>query len=101
MGRRKGELTGAGIDRGWPHQVILSAGGYGDYTAKYNFCNDQSLSLAVRGHSVVRNDEWCNVYCFAEREHAERFMAEFGGEWFEPKTRGRGHRWHLLKSADN
>jgi hypothetical protein len=25
------------------------------------------------------------VFCFAEREHAETFQAEIGGEWFDPQ----------------
>ena len=33
-----------------------------------------------RGHSVVHGGEWFNVYCFAEPEHAEKFMHRFGGE---------------------
>jgi len=37
------------------------------------------------------------VFCFAEREHAERFKAEFGGEWFDPATRGRGSNWSKIK----
>jgi hypothetical protein len=28
-----------------------------------------------------------------EREHAERFIARFGGQPFDPSDRGRGARW--------
>jgi hypothetical protein len=55
------------------------------------------LSLAPRGHAVVKNDEWHYVFCFSEREDAEALMRQFGGEWFDPATRGRGTRWHLLR----
>jgi hypothetical protein len=27
------------------------------------------------------------VFCFAEREHAEKFRARFGGEFIDPKLR--------------
>jgi hypothetical protein len=42
------------------------------------FCRD--LSLCPRGHTVLWDDVWYNVYCFKEPAHAERFMARFGGE---------------------
>jgi hypothetical protein len=100
MGRRKGELSPAGVDRGWPHQVILPAdqcSGQNDKIQNDKIMNDfcADLSLCSRGHSLVKNDEWHQVFCFAAKEHAEKFMARFGGEWFDPSTRGRGHRWHL------
>lgn len=93
MATRKGELTPSGIDRGWPHQVAirgeLCLGKLG--VAQADFC--RGLSLCVRGHRVFWNDEWYNVKCFSIREDAERFMAEFGGEWFDPREKGRGSEW--------
>ena len=51
--RRKGELSPAGIDRGWPHQVVLPARfsqrGNG-YQEIHEFCKD--LSICSRGHAV-------------------------------------------------
>jgi hypothetical protein len=95
MGYRKGELTPAGVDLGWPHQVArlhdLGTGKQGDVI--HAFCKD--LSLCVRGHRVVWENDWYNIYCFAQREHAEAFMAQFGGELFDPRERGRGHKWHF------
>ena len=92
MIRRKGELSPATIDQGWPFQIALpaSASQNGGYAAIHAFCKD--LTLCPRGHSVFRN-EWFNIYCFAEREHAEQFMARFGGQPFDPRDRGRGARW--------
>jgi hypothetical protein len=91
--RRKGELSPAGVDAGWPHQVALRADlGTGKNTAIiHEFC--KGLSLCPRGHSVVWEDEWFKVYCFADPAHAELFMARFGGEPFDPKQRGKGARW--------
>jgi len=90
--RRKGELSPAGIDRGWPHQVALPArfcesGGYQEI---HEFCKD--LSLCSRGHSVF-DMEWFHVYCFVEAADAEKFRARFGGERFNPQERGKGASW--------
>lgn len=95
MSYRKGELTKAQVDRDWPHQIArLSSLGtmkQGDVIAA--FC--ANLSLCKRSHRVVWEDEWYNVYCFGKREDAEAFLERFGGEWFDPRERGRGHHWHF------
>lgn len=92
MVRRKGEMSSADIDRGWPHQVALEARhSMGDrYYTLHFFCND--LSLCPRGHYFRRDNKDFNVYCFAEREHAERFQSKFGGEFIEPNNRARWPR---------
>jgi hypothetical protein len=87
---RKGELSPAGVDRGWPHQALNSG-----YKAIQEFC--VGLSLCNRGHSVFHENQWWNVYCFAEPDHAEKFMRQFGGEKFDPKTRGKGGNWARWK----
>ncbi|UVC08995.1 hypothetical protein IHQ71_28450 [Rhizobium sp. TH2] len=90
---RKGELSAAGIDRGWPYQVALPQEKCGstnyDIHAEFNKC----LSLCSRGHSVVFEDAWYNVFCYSLKEDAEAFMARFGGEWFDPRERGKGAKW--------
>ena len=87
MSRRKGELSSVQIDRGWPHQVALPerALPYRDYIAMQLFCAD--LSLSPRGHTFVRDGQYFNVYCFAERTDAETFRTKFGGEFIDPKDR--------------
>jgi hypothetical protein len=94
---RKGELSPAMIDRGWPYQVALPACASqgGGYTMIHEFCKD--LSLCPRGHSVFHGDEWLNVYCFAEPADAEKFLQRFGGETFDPKQRGKGSNWARWK----
>jgi hypothetical protein len=93
MVRRKGELTAAAMDRGWPHQVALTAddcrGSHGRFIDA--FCLD--LSVCERHHSVFHDDKWWIVYCFVDAEHAEKFRIRFGGERFDPKDRGRGSNW--------
>src|SRR4051794_34289238 len=95
--RRKGELAPSRVDREWPHQIMLPASeGMGQScNVIRDFCAD--LSLCPRGHSIVKDDQWHHVYCFAEREHAEKFQARVGGEWFDPAQRGRGSSWMKLK----
>jgi hypothetical protein len=86
---RKGELSKSAIDRGWSHQVALAA----DLVAGRNhpvihgFCRAEELSLCQRGHHFRRDDTDYVVFCFAEREHAERFHARFGGELMDPASR--------------
>jgi hypothetical protein len=95
--RRKGELSAARVDRDWPHQVVLKAKDCTgqNYTIIHKFCED--LSLCPRGHSYVDNDEWMRVFCFADKADAEKFKAEFGGEWFDPARKRSGASWSKLK----
>ena len=91
--RRKGELSAAAIDRGWPHQIVLPArfcegGGYKEI---HEFTKD--LSLSSRGHAVCDKGEWFHVYCFSEAADAEKFKQRFGGARFDPVQRGKGANW--------
>jgi hypothetical protein len=88
---RKGEMTKAAVDRGWPHQVALpdyAVMGHRYRTVHY-FIAAEKLSLCPRGHAFQRDRQWYNVFCFAEREHAERFLARFGGEVIDQSKRPR------------
>jgi hypothetical protein len=86
---RKGELSKAAIDRDWPQQIALPAGSCTgkNYTIHRAFCKGLDLSLCNRGHSFRRDNTDFQVFCFAERDHAETFLMHFGGEWIEPKDR--------------
>jgi hypothetical protein len=53
----------------------------------------EPLSLCPRGHRVYHGGQWFNVYCFAVAADAEKFMARFGGEKFDPAQRGKGRNW--------
>ena len=91
--RRKGELSSAAIDHGWPHQVVLPArlcerDGYNEI---HMFCRD--LTLCSRGHVLHHEGQWFHVYCFKEAADAQKFMERFGGEKFDPIERGRGANW--------
>ena len=95
--RRKGELSSTRVDREWPHQIMVPAEDVLNqkYKEAHDFCAD--LSFCPRGHSIVKDDKWHRVFCFAKKEDAEKFQARFGGEWFDPALQGRGRGWHLMK----
>jgi hypothetical protein len=85
---RKGELSKAQIDRGWPYQVALRADRCtgAQYDVIDGFCKD--LSLCTRGHYLRGSDGiGFNVYCFAEKDHAEMFCVKFGGQMVDAKKR--------------
>ena len=98
MPYRKGELTPVAIDRGWPHQVALREAACmgANHRIHLDFCKD--LSLCARGHRVYHDDKWFDVYCFAVAADAEKFMARFGGEKFDPQQRGKGSNWMRWRS---
>src|ERR1700741_4377356 len=66
---RKGELTPAAIDRGWPHQVSRreAACTGANHKVHLDFCRD--LSLCPRGHSVYHEHTTWRVFCFADPAH--------------------------------
>jgi hypothetical protein len=86
---RKGELSKGGVDSGWPHQVALPACRVNgaNYVTIRLFCDDEKLSLCVRGHCFRRDGQDHIVFCFAKREDADRFAQRFGGEPMTPATR--------------
>lgn len=43
------------------------------------------------GYSVFHEEN--GLLLFAESADAEKFVAKFGGEKFDPKQRGRGANW--------
>jgi hypothetical protein len=94
---RKGELSPAAVDRGWPHQVALDADLCTSKNYEIHAAFNKGLSLCVRGHSVNYEGRWYQVFCYSLKEDAEAFMARFGGDWFDPKSRGKGANWMRYK----
>ena len=88
MTRRKGELSKSTIDPEWPNQIAIPADQCtGDnYKRHHFFIAGESLSLCPRGHTFYHGARDYHVFCFAEREQAERFQQQFGGELIDPKT---------------
>lgn len=90
--RRKGELSPAGIDRGWPHQVAVEippGHGLGIVPA-----TGPMSSLCHRGHEVAHEGKRYRVFCFSDPDQAERFKEIMGGEDFDPRDRGCGANWN-------
>jgi hypothetical protein len=87
---RKGELSKAMMDWQWPQIAPPAYRCLGhNYVTIHLFCDAERLSLCRRGYSFRRNDIDMNVFCFAERAHAEQFQARFGGEFIDPATMAR------------
>lgn len=86
---RKGELSKAAIDAGWPHQVALPASSCtgAQRVAIHELC--RTLSLCPRGHFFYRDSVGYNVFCFADPLDAATFRDHFGGELIAPKDRPR------------
>jgi hypothetical protein len=76
------ELSNEEIDRGFPHQVILDAAYYSAHNFRLVLAFCIRLSLAPRGHAILRGDQWLFVFCFSKREDAEKILTRFGGRWF-------------------
>jgi len=82
-------MNRSAIDRDYPHQVSLPAEASrgGDFVTIQLFC--EGLSLCPRGYSFRRGDRYFIAFCFADREHAERFRVRFAGEMIDPANRPR------------
>jgi hypothetical protein len=76
------ELSDEEIDRHFPHQVILDAAYYSAHNFRLVLAFCISLSLAPRGHAVLRGSQWHFVFCFSKREDAQDILTRFGGRWF-------------------
>jgi hypothetical protein len=70
-----------------------------NYEKVREFCRANGLTLSRNGHSVVWQKEWYQVFRFADEQHAEIFMKEFGGERMHPSERGKGKRWSMWKKG--
>ena len=93
MSRRKGELSPAGVDYGWPYQVAVSESAM----QKRCFAEWQEskyrLKACLRGHTVHYESEDWFVVCFADVEAARTFKAEWDGVNFDPADRGKKAWW--------
>ena len=96
--RRKGELSKAEIVRRWPFQVAIEQ--LSDARAQYDrnieidrWCAEAKEEAAPRGYSIVHQDTWWEVWCFASADSAARFIDRFGGRHFDPKAKPRGPGW--------
>ena len=87
MVRRKGELNSQGIDKGWPHQIALRAEATMASAMSRRDCSAKTFRFARAATASLRDGGYWNVWCFAVRADAEKFRAQFGGEFLDPKDR--------------
>jgi hypothetical protein len=90
MGRRKGELTAAAIDRGWPHQVAVPAtecrGSLGRFMDA--FCLD--LSVCERHYSVFHEDNGGSSTASRTRSTPRNFASDSAANASIRKTEAAG-----------
>lgn len=93
MSKRKGQMSQATINRRWPHQVaILAEICRGPLKADiFEFCKPYPNSGSP--WQIHHESQSYLVKCFPEKSIADEFIARFGGEWFDPRERGKGKLW--------
>ena len=72
-------MTDDEIDQRFPHQVILPSACYAasEFRSIHAFCI--GMSLADRGHVVLRNAQWHYVFCFSEVGRCRQAPQEIRG----------------------
>jgi hypothetical protein len=96
MNRRKGELIPSAIDRGRPFQVALPQGMSSGklYGEQMEFCEKNKLMRCMRGHSVFHDDRHTTSIALPPKRARGLSLTGYGGEWFDPKERGKGLNWN-------
>lgn len=93
---RKGELSPAGVDRGWPYQVAvrIEVGSGLGYLPQVGPLS----AMCWRQHELTDGKHRYRIYCFADPDQAAEFKRWSGGEDFDPRDRGRGF-WYRGRGA--
>lgn len=89
--RARGQPSATQIDRSYPHQVAVprfEGRGLGYFSP-----SGPLSSLCGRRFDVSDGTTGYEVFCFADREQAERFRDAIKGEDFDPRDRV-GAKWH-------
>ena len=80
MTRARGQSSRTLLNREYPHQVAVLAQKVAGKALDKVIAFHAELGVPVKTHSIRKDDRWYLVYCFADRQHAVTFQAEFGGE---------------------
>ena len=94
-------MDDAEIDQLFPHQVILPQACYSGamFRTVQAFCI--GLSLADRGHVLLRNDDWHYVFCFSIWDDADKLRARYGGQWFKGEDEASVEECTVPKKSKN
>jgi hypothetical protein len=98
MVRRKGELSGAQVNRLYSHQVAVppptcDRERFHRYDRMLAFVRDYGIRQSPIGFAVHHAGERWDVHAFADRAEAEAFRLAFDGAWCHPQDRGTGRNW--------
>jgi hypothetical protein len=80
MTRARGQPSRRSIDRDYPHQVVVPAESVGGKNLPFVAVFHAQIGAPQRTRSLFKDDRWCEIYCFAEAQHARSFQAIFSGE---------------------
>jgi hypothetical protein len=69
------------IDRDYPFQVAVPAKAVGGKNLALVAVFHAQIGQPQRARSEFENDEWFEVYCFADPQHARSFQAVFNGQF--------------------
>ena len=92
MARRKGEITSAMNERGFPHivELPLPAGGFRSQSDDMLAFHRERGIEPRRGRGWHNDEQYYVRYCFGDLTHADAFRHQFGGERItSPPRRGR------------
>jgi hypothetical protein len=68
------------IDRNFPFQVTVPAKAVGGKNLALVAIFHAQIDQPQHSRSEFENDDWFEVFCFADPEYARSFQALFGGE---------------------
>jgi len=67
--------------------------------SRWNSARSKSSCAAFAAIPFSPRTSTYNVHCFATKVGAQAFLDRFGGEWFDPKERGKGLNWNRWNKA--
>jgi hypothetical protein len=79
MTRARGQPSRRSIDRDYLHRVTVPAKAVGGKNLDLVTVFFAQVEQPHHSRSVFQNDEWFEVFSFADPQHARSFQALFGG----------------------
>jgi len=79
-GPRRGQPSRSVLNREYPHQVLVPAWNVRGKRLDKVIAFRADIGARMTTRSQYKNDSWHELYCFADRRHADSFQRLFGGE---------------------